>query len=136
MLRLHELAKQGQHSKKIVITECLPFFLQSPCEVQATYLAEATEDYYVLQMRVAGDVTVICQRCAHEFKLNYDNATTLAVCKTEARAEQLQEMFECIVSADGLVDLDDLIRDDLHLYAPQSHPDSNDCDKEVIQILT
>lgn len=136
MLRLHELTKQEQHSKTVAITNHLPFFLQGPCEVQATYHVEAIEDYHVVQLRVTGDLTVICQRCAHEFNLNYDNATAIAVCKTDARAEQLQETMECIVSADGLIELEDLIRDDLHLYAPQSHPDSNDCDKEVMQIVT
>jgi uncharacterized protein len=34
------------------------------------------------------------------------------------------------------VDLEDLVVDDLHLYVPQFHQETNDCDQEINQFLT
>ena len=136
MLRLQDLAKQTQHSTKLILTEHLPSFLNGPCEVQTTYRVEAKDDYYLIHLHVKGELNVLCQRCMQEFKFDHDNSTVIAVCKNEDRAESLLEIYESIVSLNGQVVLEDLVRDELYLYVPQSHPNIEDCDEEVLQILT
>ena len=87
-------------------------------------------------MEVSGELTVQCQRCIQEFNLKYNNSTTIAVTRNDERAEQLLEHYECIVSTNYQVNLEDLIIDELHLYVPQFHEETRDCDEEVNQFLT
>jgi uncharacterized protein len=136
MLHLQEMAKQGQQVKLLSIKERLPSFLVALCQLTATYHIEAKGDYYLVHLRIVGDLKVTCQRCMKEFNSSYDNPTTIAVCRNDERAEQLLELYECIVSSNWQVDLEELVIDELHLYAPQFHPDINDCDSEINQYIT
>ena len=136
MLHLQEMAKQSQHNKHLVINERLPQFIVAPCKVYVTYHVEMKDDFYLIHLRVTGDLTITCQRCMQEFHLSYDNPTILAVTRNDDRSEQLLEHYECIVSSNGQVDLEDLVIDELHLYAPPFHQEINECDREVNQILT
>lgn len=136
MLHLQELAKQGQQNQTLVVSERLPDFLNGPCHLNVSYSIEAEDDFYLVHLRVKGELTVICQRCAQEFANAYDNQTTLAVCRNDERAEQVLEQYETVVASNWQVDLMELIIDELHLYAPQFHPEISDCDSEINQILT
>jgi uncharacterized protein len=135
MLHLPEMAKQDQQTKIVTVNDRLPNFLIPPCHLNVTYHVEAKDDYYLISLRVSGDLNSTCQRCMQEFSLSYDNQTTIAVCRSEERAEQMLEHYECIVSPNWQVDLEELIIDELHLYAPQFHPEINDCDSDVNQYL-
>ncbi len=136
MLHLPELVKQGQHVKLLTVNERLPVFLIAPCQLTVSYHVEAKDDYYLIHLKVSGNVTSVCQRCMQEFPTSYENHTIIAVCRSDERAEQLLELYECIVSSNWQVDLGELVVDELHLYAPQFHPDINDCDSEINQFLT
>ncbi|BCA95336.1 metal-binding protein [Legionella antarctica] len=136
MLHLPELVKQGQHTKLLTVKDRLPFFLIAPCEITVSYHVEAKDDCYLIYLKVSGSLTSLCQRCMQDFPTSYENHTVIAVCRTDERAEQMLGLYECIVSTNWLVDLEELIVDELHLYAPQFHPDINDCDSEVNQFLT
>ena len=131
MLHLQDLAKQGQHTKLLTISDSLPSFLCSPCHLNVTYQVEAKDDFYLIHLGVTGDLNIICQRCMHEFTFSYDNQTVIAACRKDERAEQLLVYYETIVSSNSQVALEDLIRDELHLYVPIFHPIVNDCDSEV-----
>lgn len=135
MLHLPEVAKQGKQTKIVKIDERLPSFLISPCQLNVTYFTEAEDDFYLLHLNVETNLNLICQRCMKEFSFPYINKITIAVCRNDERAEQLLEQYECIVSSNWHVDLNELITDELHLYAPQFHPDINDCDSEINQYL-
>ena len=135
MLHLPEVAKQGKQTKVVKIDERLPSFLISPCQLTVTYSTEAEDDFYLLHLNVAASLNTICQRCMQEFCFPYSNETTIAVCRNEERAEQVMELYECVVSSNWHVDLNELITDELHLYAPQFHPNVNDCDSEINQFL-
>ena len=135
MLNLLDLAKQNQHSQTLIITERLPDFLPAPCTVTVLFQVEAKDDFYLINLHVKGELHIVCQRCLSEFVHPYDNQTVIAVCRSEERANQLLEQYECIVSSNCQVALDDLVSDELHLYVPQFHPDLNDCDSEIRQIL-
>lgn len=136
MLHLPDMAKQGQQVKTIRIEERLPSFLNSPCQLNVTYQVAAKENFYLIYLKVVGDLEITCQRCMQEFDLAYENDTIIAVCRDDERAQQLLELYECIVSTNWQVDLDNLIIDELHLYVPQFHPEINDCDNEINEILT
>lgn len=136
MLHLQEMAKQGQHVQNITVTERVPYFIVGPCELTATYSVEAEDDFYLIHLHTAGELTIICQRCLQEFVHPYENKTIIAVCRSDERAEQVLEFYECIVSSNWQVDLIELIIDELHLYVPQFHPEIEDCDDEVNDILT
>ena len=136
MFYLPEIAKQEQQTKAVTVDERLPDFLLSPCLLNVTYHVEAKDDFYLIHLKVTGDLKILCQRCMQEFNLSYDNHTTIAVCRSDERAEQLLEHYECIVSSNWQVDLQELIIDELHLYVPQFHPAINDCDSEINQFLT
>lgn len=136
MLYLQELAKQGTQHKQLTVTERLPSFVVAPCQLDVTFQVELKEDFYLIHLEVKGDLTVVCQRCMNEFKLDYNNPTVVAVARSDERAEQLLEQYECIVSSNWQVSLDDLVVDDLHLYVPQFHQEIKDCDEEINQFLT
>ncbi len=136
MLYLQELAKQGLQSKQIKLDERLPSFLVAPCDLIINYKTEPKEDFYLIHIEVSGELTIICQRCLNEFKLQYNNPTTIAVARNDARAEQLLEHYECIVSPNFQVSIDDLVIDELHLYVPQFHEETKDCSEEINQFLT
>lgn len=135
MLHLQEMVKQGQQTKTVKLSERLPHFITSTCQLDVTYHIEVKEDFYLIHLHVKGTLPIQCQRCLDEFNFPYDNMTVVAVSRTDERAEQILEHYECIVSANLQVSLEDILIDELHLYAPQFHPNINDCSTEINQIL-
>lgn len=136
MMHLQELAKHGQQEKEVILNERLPSFVSPGCRLHASYHIEAKDDFYLIHLRVQGNLNSICQRCMENFTVCYNNSTVIAVCRNVERAEQLLSQYECLVSSNWQVDLNELIIDELHLYAPQVHPDINECAKEINEILT
>ncbi|MGL5741412.1 MAG: YceD family protein [Legionella sp.] len=136
MLYLQEMVKQGQQNKTVTLRERLPYFITAPCELHVRYYVESEEYFFLIHLHVEGQLMIQCQRCLDDFNFPYDNHTVIAVCRNDERAEQLLEHYECIVSANSQLDLDDLLIDELHLYAPQFHPEINDCNREINQFLT
>lgn len=137
MFRLQEMVKQaGPQTKTITLSERLPHFVLSPCDLRVTWQVEAKDDFYLIHLHVSGALHLQCQRCLDEFDYPYDNNTILAICRNDERAEQLLEHYECIVSKQLQLSLDDLIIDELHLYAPQFHPEITECNSEINQFLT
>ncbi|HHJ0475419.1 TPA: DUF177 domain-containing protein, partial [Legionella pneumophila] len=136
MMHLQELAKHGQQEKEVILNERLPSFVSPGCHLHASYHIEAKDDFYLIHLRVQGNLNSICQRCMENFTVCYNNSTVIAVCRSDERAEQLLSQYECLVSSNWQVDLNELIIDELHLYAPQVHPDINECANEINEILT
>jgi uncharacterized protein len=136
MFRLQELAKQGQHTKTLTVSERLPHWVTSPCDLAVAYHVEAKEGFYLVHLHVHGALHLQCQRCLDEFNYLHDNNTNIAVCRDDERAEKLLEHYECIVAPDFQVSLEDLIIDELHLYVPQFHPEVTDCSSEINQFLS
>ncbi len=136
MLYLQELAKQGQQAKTITLSERLPRFITEPCQLQVIYQVEMKDNFYLIALNVQGKLSIQCQRCLEQFNYSYDNQTVVAVCHDDESAEHLLEHYECIVSTSLQVDLSELIIDELHLYAPQFHPEINDCNSEINQFLS
>lgn len=135
MLHLQEMVKQGSQNRTIILSERLPNFITAPCHLHVTYQVEAKEDFYLIHLHVTGELPLQCQRCLDEFNFPYDNRTVVAVCRNDERAEQILEHYECIVSANLQISLEDVLIDELHLYAPQFHAEMCDCSSEINQIL-
>lgn len=136
MLDLQELSKLDEQHKKVVLDERLPSFLKSPCEIDTSYKADFIEDFYLLHLSVKGNLKIICQRCLEDFNFEYNNQLNLAICPSEERAQELFEHYESIVSVNKKVNLQELIIDELHLYVPVFHPEIQDCNEEITQLLT
>jgi uncharacterized protein len=136
MLHLPDSAKQAHQVKLVTLGERLPVFLSDPCHLTISYHVDANDGYYLIHMNVSGNLNITCQRCMEQFISYYNNDTTIAVCRTDERAEQLLEQYECIVASNWQIDLEELVIDELHLYAPPFHPEINDCDSEINEILT
>jgi uncharacterized protein len=135
MLHLTELAKHGTQTKEVTIKNRLPEYVVPPCHLRVDFDVKLEDDFYLMHLQVTGDITLLCQRCMNEFTHHYNNKTVIAVCRNDERAEELQELYECIVSSNWHVDLEELVVDELHLYAPQVHPDEQDCGEEINQFL-
>ena len=135
MLNLQEEVNQGQKAKTITLNERLPAFLTAPCHLNITYQVESKDNYYLMHVHVQGLLNLQCQRCLDEYNFPYDNNTVIAVCRDDERAEQLLENYECVVSANFQISLEDLVTDELHLYVPPFHPEINECSSEINKFL-
>lgn len=113
------------------INDRIPANIKGPCSLNCNFSVSAMNDYFLLNLDVQAELIIICQRCVSEFPYHYENKTTLAICHSDARAEELANDYECIVSQHGEVDLIELLTDELHLYTPEFHSDFNDCDREI-----
>jgi len=134
-LNIKSLKSESEQSAHFVFNERLPSFVVSPCEVDCCYQLHRESDYILLSMHIKGELHIDCQRCLGRFAYHYDNHTTVALCSSEDVADRLMSDYECIVIDDAELDLDDVILDEIHLYAPQKHLDHAACDVEAIQHL-
>ena len=116
--------------------ERLPVFVNSACELSCEYQVERNDNYYLLSLRVAGEVDIICQRCLKVFVHPYHNTSQLAVCNDDNNAQALMEHFECLVSIANQVDLTEILTDDLYLFVPQIHPHLSECDSEISRLIS
>jgi uncharacterized protein len=136
MLHLQKLAKLNEISCDLSLSERVPEFIATPCQLHVDYHVEAKDDFYLIYLTASGELIITCQRCMNDFNTAYNNSTVIAVARSEQRAEQLLEHYECIVSSNWQVNLDDIVIDELYLYAPQFHKETTDCDHQINHILT
>ncbi|KTC78228.1 YceD family protein [Legionella brunensis] len=124
-------AKTGVEQATLELHERLPAHINPPCVTHCQFSIESQNNYYLLNLTVNSMLTITCQRCLKEFNYQYVNNTTLAICHSDEIAEKLMEQYECVISEDGHVNLNELITDELHLYVPELHPEISDCDSEI-----
>ncbi|MDF1757875.1 MAG: YceD family protein [Legionellaceae bacterium] len=111
------------------ISSRLPDFVKTPCDLTYNFKIKKHSGYYVLDLTIEGSILITCQRCLADLEHNYHNQTNIAVCRTDEEAERLMATYECIVSSNNEVDLDEIITDDLHLFCPMKHADINQCEE-------
>lgn len=131
LINLKTSAGLAEQHARIELQERLPVFILSPCVLECQYKVTAQADYYLVNLKVNAVLTLICQRCLHDFSYDYTNQLELAVCDSEQKAEKLMTLHECIVASHNQVNLVELLTDELHLYVPKYHPQRSDCDEEV-----
>ena len=127
--------KPSEQRQRIVLDQRLPPFIQAPCQVDCHYRLQKEKGYFLLHMQVTGVFSIVCQRCLMDFSYDYSNATLLALCDSEETADKLMSAYECSMISNGEVDLNDLILDELYLYAPQRHTDHALCDPVATHYL-
>ncbi|MDI9818206.1 MULTISPECIES: DUF177 domain-containing protein [unclassified Legionella] len=127
-------AQSGQEQVNIKLQERLPAHVASPCSINCQFSVESFDHYYLLTLSVDTLLELTCQRCLKEFSYHYLNLTKLAICDSEEMAEELMERYECIV-ANNHIDLQELVTDELHLYAPELHPEMIHCDGEINKFI-
>ncbi|KTD22302.1 metal-binding, possibly nucleic acid-binding protein [Legionella lansingensis] len=125
---------EGEHIV-LELRERLPTHLISPCTVNCHFSVEKCNDYYLLHLNVESNLGIICQRCLQEFSYHYDNTSELAIVSCDEMADKLMEQFECVVADNNQVDLKELVTDELHLYIPELHAKSSDCDHNVDKFI-
>lgn len=123
----------SDHSQRVQITiaERIPANIEGPCVVDCEFKVRREDNYYLLTLVANSKLTMICQRCLHEYPYDYSNNTVLAICESDEQAVKLMSQYECITSQNNQVNLNDLLTDDLYLYTPENHIDLEDCDKVV-----
>ncbi len=104
---------------KIVLSQRLPKWIESECELVCQYQVKTCGDYYLLDLKTSAVLPITCQRCLEIIQYNYDQETQLAVCVDDKRAEELMALFDCVVVEDTQLNLDDILIDDLYLYVPE-----------------
>jgi uncharacterized protein len=127
MLYLQDLANQGQQEQNLVLDSRLPQFIESPCTLRTVFHLEPQQGFHLLHLHTQGELTLLCQRCMTPFVYAYENTTKLALCPNEEKATELMQVYECVVAHNGQLDLTALVTDELHLYAPEFHPNREDC---------
>jgi uncharacterized protein len=127
--------RKGLQTAVIHVHERKPAHVVSPCELTCTFQIEACQDYYLLTLDVRGTLEIVCQRCLDHFQQNYTNQTRLAVCVNDDISETLMASYECIVAKDYQVDLTDVVTDELHLFLPEKHSVSDECDVETGRLI-
>lgn len=130
---LKSLAREGQtHEVTLVLKERLPHFVDNPCSIICHYSVKKQDNYYLLTLDLQGDVRLVCQRCLQIYSHLFSRVSTIAICPDDERASKLMEQYDCLV-AGQLVNLEDIVTDELHLYIPEKHEDERLCDPEIFK---
>lgn len=123
--------KSSFEQSNFSLKDRLPEHIHAPCEVACSFLVEDCRNYYKLNLKILALLNITCQRCMADFKYAYQNDSNIAVCRNDDVADELMSSMECIISTQGEVELEDIITDDLYLYAPDRHENPCDCDDAV-----
>ena len=78
-----------------------------------------------LLLDVAGQVSLMCQRCLEPFVFDLRSETTVMVAKTEEEADEMEEALSDedaveVIVAEGKIDVMDLVEDEALLALPLS----------------
>lgn len=112
---------------ELELDERLPVHVTAPCLMNCKCSVQSVDNYFLIMLDVDSTFCMTCQRCLNDYHFHYSNQTILAACHSDEEAEKLMKHYECVVYEDYQVDLKELLTDDLHLYVPESHLDTQDC---------
>ena len=127
--------QQSPETVTLHLSDRLPEHLGRPCTVTCTFHVEACSEYYLLSMDVRGTLGITCQRCLGDFQHDYAHQTTLAVCANDDVANDAMSLHECIVVKGSEVDLIEVVTDELNLFLPEKHLDSEACAFTPIRLV-
>ena len=105
----------------------LPFWIKPPCQLQCAIQVESVDTYYLMQLEVWATLHLTCQRCMREFVYDYHQQNVIAVCADEQTADRLMSTYDCMLHLGGMLQLDDVLTDELYLFAPEKHLDEALC---------
>ena len=127
------LAEKPQ--EKILMDDRLPAHVARPFELFFNYEVQSKGEFYLLKLHEKAEVPIYCQRCMQEFICDYDLDTELAICPNEQIAEKYHALYDVIVASDDIVDFNEILIDNLHLFSPQFHKNIGDCDQNQLKLM-
>ncbi len=101
------------------VEERLPAWIESPCRLCCSFLVTRVSDYYLLKFTLSAKLSIVCQRCLAQDAFDYTLSGEVALCFTDARADELMSCYDCVVVEGDMLDLEAIIVDELHLSSPQ-----------------
>lgn len=116
---------------QITLDNRLPTRIIGPILIDCEWSAIKFDDYFLLTLMIQSTLTIVCQRCLALFNHDYHNKSVIALCHTDKKAQTLMNDYECITIEQDQCYLPDLLIDELHLYAPEIHPNSHNCSAET-----
>ncbi len=127
--------KQGTQTMLVTLSERLPAHVHAPCVVRCTFHVAASQNDYLLHRQSTAQCQLTCQRCLTDFEYTYQQASVLAICATEERADQYMTSYDSMVVTDDWMDLTEILTDDLHLHVPSMHVCLDECDSGMLILL-
>lgn len=113
--------KNTKQPQVITLTDQLPQQIQAPCTLQCCWTLTPQDNALHLTLKVEGTLQILCQRCCEMFEHHFQQENTLILFETEA-ALKLANKAQDTLLIDELPDqLEALLMDELHLYAPEKH---------------
>ncbi len=102
----------------------LPEHLIGPCLLTCHWHLETTTDQPILALALEGDLSIVCQRCAQPVNLPFHHENKIALCNNQATLDRLMPEMDCLLMEELPSSLEELVIDELFLYAPDRHPNT------------
>jgi uncharacterized protein len=116
----------------ITLNNRLPSWVQSPCQINCTIKITSCGNFYLLNLTMDAVLHITCQRCLSTVHSPFHHTTELALCFNEEKANDLMTMYDTVVVESDELNLDDLLTDELHLFAPEIPHEIEVCHIESI----
>lgn len=100
-------------------------------EIQATLaFSKDEENRFLIEVSVAADISIICQRCLEPMPLHLDTSNTLAVVWDDEYASKLPRYLEALIVSEEPCSLWELVEEELILGLPSfSYHEQTDCNE-------
>lgn len=116
----------------ITVHERLPTWIESPCIIECTFQVTPGRGYYLLNLTMDATLHITCQRCLSTVDYHHHHHTELALCFKEEKADQLMALYDCMVIDQDELKLEDILADELHLFAPEIPHELDVCHVESV----
>lgn len=99
----------------------LPTHVSGPCTLHCDWSLDPYPQYSILTLKLTGDLTLTCLRCAETYTYPFRHENKIAFCRNQSTLEQLMPEMDCLLIEELPADFNELITDELHLYVPEKH---------------
>ncbi|NBX84093.1 MAG: metal-binding protein [Gammaproteobacteria bacterium] len=115
------------HDIKVILEDRLPSFVIEPIEMTFSYEVEKEGPLNLLTIHEKAYPKIQCQRCMEECSQPFEHTSQIAICSSDEIAQQYQSSYDLIVASDFILEINDILIDDLHLYLPNFHKKIDQC---------
>jgi uncharacterized protein len=112
---------------KVVLDDRLPSYVIDSIEMTFSYEVEKEGPLYILTIHEKACPKIQCQRCMEECSQPFEHTSQIAICGSDEIAQQYQSAYDLIVASDFIIEINDILIDDLHLYLPNFHKKIDQC---------
>ena len=111
----------------IILEDRLPHYVLEPIEMMFSYEVEKEGPLYLLTIYENAHPKIQCQRCMEECSQPFEHTSKIAICGSDEIAQQYQSAYDLIVAPDFIIEINDILIDDLHLYLSNFHKKIDQC---------